>query len=202
MRTPGGSRAFLFSEIIRCTMSGGRSILRPWDSRNGSRQEDQTMPSTIKLHRVLTAKPEKVYRAFIEADALTKWFPPNGFTCTVHHLDAKVGGTFKMSFRNFTTGNSHSFGGEFLELIPGERLRYTDSLRPEPAGRDGGHGDLEGRILRHRNAHHTGRCARHHSSRILLSRLAGMPGEPHPSGGARDQRIDPHKHSARHTLRR
>lgn len=86
------------------------------------------MPSTIKLHRVLAAKPEKVYRAFIEADALTKWFPPNGFTCTVHHLEATVGGTFKMSFRNFTTGDSHAFGGEFLELVPGERLRYTDSF--------------------------------------------------------------------------
>ena len=86
------------------------------------------MPSTIKLHRVLAAKPEKVYRAFIEADALTKWFPPNGFTCTVHHLDASVGGSFRMSFRNFTTGNSHSFGGEFLELQAGERLRYTDSF--------------------------------------------------------------------------
>jgi uncharacterized protein YndB with AHSA1/START domain len=84
------------------------------------------MPGTVRLHRVLTTKPEKVYRAFIEADALAKWLPPNGFTCTVHHLDAKVGGTFKMSFRNFTTGNSHSFGGEYLELAPGERVRYTD----------------------------------------------------------------------------
>jgi uncharacterized protein YndB with AHSA1/START domain len=84
------------------------------------------MPSTVRLHRVLTAKPEKVYRAFVEADAMAKWLPPNGFTCTVHHLDAKVGGTFRMSFRNFTTGNSHSFGGEYKELVPGERLRYTD----------------------------------------------------------------------------
>ena len=84
------------------------------------------MPSTVRLHRVLTAKPEKVYRAFIEADALAKWLPPNGFVCTVHHLDAKVGGTFRMSFRNFTTGKSHSFGGEYKELVPGERLRYTD----------------------------------------------------------------------------
>ncbi len=84
------------------------------------------MPSTVRLHRVLTAKPEKVYRAFVEADALAKWLPPNGFTCTVHHLEPKVGGTFKMSFRNFTTGNGHSFGGEYVELVPGERLRYTD----------------------------------------------------------------------------
>src|SRR5258707_8527269 len=86
------------------------------------------MRGTVRLHRVLTTKPDKVYRAFIEADAMAKWLPPNGFTCTVHHFDAKVGGTFKMSFRNFTTGMSHSFGGEFLELMPGERLRYTDKF--------------------------------------------------------------------------
>ena len=84
------------------------------------------MPSTVRLHRVLTTSPEKVYRAFTEADALAKWLPPNGFTCTVHSFDAKVGGSFKMSFRNFTTGGNHSFGGEYLELVPGERLRYTD----------------------------------------------------------------------------
>ena len=82
--------------------------------------------NTVHLHRVLAAKPERVYRAFIEADALAKWLPPHGFTCTVHHLDAKVGGTFKMSFRNFTTGGSHAFGGEYLELKPNERIRYTD----------------------------------------------------------------------------
>jgi uncharacterized protein YndB with AHSA1/START domain len=86
------------------------------------------MPGTVKLHRVLATKPEKVYRAFVEGDALAKWLPPNGFTCTVHSLDAKVGGTFKMSFRNFTTGHSHSFGGSYLELKPGERLRYTDKF--------------------------------------------------------------------------
>ena len=84
------------------------------------------MPSTVRLHRVLTTSPEKVYRAFTEADALAKWLPPNGFTCSVHSFDAKVGGTFKMSFRNFTTGGSHAFGGEYLELVPGESLRYTD----------------------------------------------------------------------------
>ena len=86
------------------------------------------MPNTVRLHRVLATKPDKVYRAFIEADAMAKWLPPNGFTCTVHHLDAKVGGTFRMSFRNFTTGASHSFGGQYLELVPGERLRYTDKF--------------------------------------------------------------------------
>ncbi|WP_376703879.1 SRPBCC family protein [Mesorhizobium sp. ISC25] len=84
------------------------------------------MPGTVRLHRVLTTSPEKVYRAFLEADALAKWLPPNGFTCTVHHFEAKVGGTFKMSFRNFTTGDSHSFGGEYVELVPNEQLRYTD----------------------------------------------------------------------------
>jgi len=86
------------------------------------------MPHTVKLHRVLATKPEKIYRAFIEPDALAKWLPPNGFTCTVHQFDAKVGGTFKMSFRNFTTGASHSFGGEYVELVPYERLRYTDKF--------------------------------------------------------------------------
>lgn len=84
------------------------------------------MPGTVRLHRVLATKPDKVYRAFIEADALAKWLPPDGFTCIVHHLEAKVGGTFRMSFRNFTTGASHSFGGEYVELVPGQRLRYTD----------------------------------------------------------------------------
>ncbi|RUV97108.1 toxin [Mesorhizobium sp. M1A.F.Ca.IN.022.07.1.1] len=86
------------------------------------------MPSTVRLHRVLATKPEKVYRAFIEADALAKWLPPNGFTCTVHHLDAKAGGNFKMSFRNFTTGESHAFGGDYVELVPGELVRYTDKF--------------------------------------------------------------------------
>ncbi|RUW24060.1 SRPBCC family protein [Mesorhizobium sp. M1E.F.Ca.ET.041.01.1.1] len=86
------------------------------------------MPSTIRLHRVLATKPEKVYRAFIEADALAKWLPPNGFTCSVHHFEAKVGGKFKMSFRNFTTGESHAFGGDYVELVPGELVRYTDKF--------------------------------------------------------------------------
>jgi uncharacterized protein YndB with AHSA1/START domain len=93
------------------------------------------MPNTVRLHRVLAAKPEKIYRAFLEADALAKWLPPNGFTCTVHHLEPKVGGTHRASFRNFTTGASHSFGGEYLELVPHERLRYTD--RFENAGLPG-----------------------------------------------------------------
>ena len=84
------------------------------------------MPNTVRLHRVIAAKPEKVYRAFLEPDAVASWLPPYGFLCTVHELDAKVGGTHRMSFRNFTTGHSHSFGGEYKELVPGERLVYTD----------------------------------------------------------------------------
>jgi uncharacterized protein YndB with AHSA1/START domain len=86
------------------------------------------MTGTVRLHRVLATTPEKVYRAFIEPDAMAKWLPPNGFTATVHQLDAKVGGTHRMSFRNFTTGHSHSFGGTYIELSPGNRLRYTDKF--------------------------------------------------------------------------
>jgi uncharacterized protein YndB with AHSA1/START domain len=86
------------------------------------------MPSTIRLHRVLRAKPERVYRAFLDPAAMVKWLPPNGFTGKVHHIDAKVGGTVKMSFTNFSTGKSHSFGGTYLELVPHERLRYTDKF--------------------------------------------------------------------------
>ena len=82
--------------------------------------------NTVRLHRVLATMPEKVYRAFLEADATAKWLPPNGFTCTVERLEARVGGKFHMSFRNFTTGNSHSFGGEYLELVPHSLIRYTD----------------------------------------------------------------------------
>ena len=81
---------------------------------------------TVRLHRVLRAKPERIYRAFLDSAAMAKWLPPNGFTGTVHHLDARVNGTFKMSFTNFTTGKSHSFGGKYLELKPHELLRYTD----------------------------------------------------------------------------
>ena len=83
---------------------------------------------TIRLHRVVRTSPEKLYRAFLDADAMAKWLPPHGFTCTVHHAEAKVGGTFRMSFKNFTTGQSNSFGGEYLELVPHERLRYTDKF--------------------------------------------------------------------------
>src|SRR5690242_13641472 len=91
-------------------------------------ERNKIMPNTIKLHRVLRASPEKVYRAFLEADAMAKWLPPYGFTCKVHHMDAKVGGTFKMSFTNFGSGKGHSFGGKYLELVPHERLVYTDKF--------------------------------------------------------------------------
>jgi uncharacterized protein YndB with AHSA1/START domain len=87
------------------------------------------MPTnTIRLHRVLRAPAARVYKAFLDAEAMAKWLPPNGYTCKVHHLDAKVGGSYQMSFTNFTTGHSHSFGGEYLELAPDERIRYTDAF--------------------------------------------------------------------------
>ena len=84
------------------------------------------MPNTVQFHRVLRATSERVYRAFLDADAMVKWLPPNGFTGKMHHMDARVGGTYKMSFTNFTSGRSHSFGGEYLELVPHERIRWTD----------------------------------------------------------------------------
>jgi uncharacterized protein YndB with AHSA1/START domain len=87
-----------------------------------------THTHTIRLHRVLRATPERIYRAFLDADAMAKWLPPHGFTGKVHHMDAKVGGTYKMSFTNFTSGKRHSFGGTYLELVPHERLRYTDTF--------------------------------------------------------------------------
>ena len=112
----------------RTRLSYRRSLIR----RIGEHQTKLTMTSntsnTIQLHRVLRATPERIYRSFLDADALVKWMPPNGFTAKVHHLEAKVGGTYKMSFTNFTTGNSHSFGGTYLELKPCERIRHTDKF--------------------------------------------------------------------------
>jgi uncharacterized protein YndB with AHSA1/START domain len=86
------------------------------------------MPNSVQLHRVLRAAPEKVYRAFLDPEAMAKWLPPNGFTGKVHQMEAKVGGTYRMSFTNFTTGRSHAFGGQYLELVPNERLRYSDKF--------------------------------------------------------------------------
>jgi uncharacterized protein YndB with AHSA1/START domain len=90
--------------------------------------KENAMANTVKLHRVLRATPNRVYRAFIDAQAMVKWLPPNGFTGTVHHAEPRVGGTYKMTFINFTTGQGHSFGGKYLELVPNERLRYTDKF--------------------------------------------------------------------------
>jgi hypothetical protein len=102
------------------TANGGRR-------GTGNEKEAHIMAAgTVRLHRVLRAPPERVYRAFLDADAMAKWLPPNGFTARVHHLDATVGGTFRMSFTNFTTQQSHTFGGEYLELVPNERIRHTD----------------------------------------------------------------------------
>jgi len=88
--------------------------------------EEEAVPNTIQLHRVLRATPDRVYRAFLDPSAMVKWLPPNGFTGTVHQMDPRVGGTYKMSFTNFTSGKSHSFGGEYVELVPNERIRYID----------------------------------------------------------------------------
>jgi len=99
-------------------------------------QQTTIMPTnTVRLHRVLRASPEKIYRAFLNAGAMAKWLPPYGFTCEVHHLDAKVGGTFRMSFTNFGSGHGHSFGGTYLDLVPNERLSYYDKFDdPNPPG--------------------------------------------------------------------
>jgi uncharacterized protein YndB with AHSA1/START domain len=97
-------------------------------TKRSAAREFQMSDRTVRLHRVLRTKPEKVYRAFLEADALCKWLPPYGFTCKIHHMEARVGGTFKMSFQNFSNGNGHSFGGEYLELVPHELIRYSDKF--------------------------------------------------------------------------
>ena len=139
--------------------------------------------NTIRLHRVLRATPERVYRAFLDADAMAKWLPPNGFTGKVHHMDAKVGGTYKMSFTNFTTGQSHSFGGKYLELVPHERIRYTDKFDdPNLPGEMQVTVTLKKVSVRNRVEHRAGRRARCHSRRGVLSRLAGIA---HSSGEAR-----------------
>jgi len=100
------------------------------------------MPNTVRLHRVLRATPEKVYKAFLDADAMVKWFPPNGFTGKVHRLDAKVGGGYEMAFTNFTTGKSHAFGGTYLELVPDERIRYSTQF-----DKSGPRGDMQTTVM-------------------------------------------------------
>src|SRR5438045_7951955 len=96
------------------------------ESKREKEEGELIMPNTVRHHRVLRTKPERIYRAFLDADAMAKWLPPNGFTGKVHELDARVGGRYRMSFTNFSSGSSHSFGGEFLELVPNERIRHTD----------------------------------------------------------------------------
>src|SRR3954453_23113540 len=100
----------------------------PFDREYKPVRRSLKMPNTVRLHRVLRSPPERVYKAFLDADAKAKWLPPNGFTGKVHHLDARVGGTYKMSFTNFGTGQSHAFGGTYRELVPFERIRYTDQF--------------------------------------------------------------------------
>src|SRR5207244_13550292 len=122
-----------FSSLAQATISA--LFAGPGDSTTMGHGKDQqamsaaaTNTSTIRLHRVLRATPERIYRAFLDADAMAKWLPPNGFTGKVHHLDVKIGGAYKMSFTNFSTGKSHSFGGKYLELTPHERIRHTDKF--------------------------------------------------------------------------
>jgi uncharacterized protein YndB with AHSA1/START domain len=110
----------------RSTAPQGKQQMETIMTQDAHSETRATPANTVRLHRVFATSPEKVYRAFTDADAMAKWLPPHGFTCHVDHLEAKVGGTFRMSFTNFTTGNGHSFGGEYVELVPNERIRYTD----------------------------------------------------------------------------
>ena len=142
------------------------------------------MPTnTVRLHRVLRATPDRVYRAFLDPDAMAKWLPPNGFTGKVHSMDARVGGSYKMSFTNFTTGESHSFGGKYLELVPNERLRYTDRFDdPNLPGEMQTTVTLTQVSGRHRAERRAGRHPGRHSGRGVLPRLAGVA---HAAGEAR-----------------
>ena len=122
------------------------------------------MPGTVRLHRVLRATPERVYRAFLDPDAMVKWLPPNGFTGKVHHLDARVGGTYRMSFTNFTRATATPSAANILELVPHERIRYTDRFDdPENARRNAGDDNAQKGLGRDRGEHRSGRGARRHS---------------------------------------
>src|SRR6516162_1863761 len=158
--------------------------------RHTSYSEKVSMPNTVRLHRVLATKPDKVYRAFIEADAMAKWLPPNGFACTVHHLDAKVGGSFRMSFRNFTTGKSHSFGGQYLTRARRAPALHGQIRRSQSAGRNPGDGGAQASVLRHRAEYRAGRSSRRHSGGSVLSRPAGFVAKSRESRRARNQSID------------
>jgi uncharacterized protein YndB with AHSA1/START domain len=124
----GAAGAILESAVVEIETAGSTTLCHAWciPGYLPFNKGEHSMSNTIRLHRVLRAKPECIYRAFLDADAIAKWLPPNGFTCKVHHLDATVGGGYRMSFTNFTTGGSHSFGGEYLELVPHRRIRHTD----------------------------------------------------------------------------
>ena len=142
---------------------------------------------TVHLHRVLRCPPAKLYRAFTEADAMAKWLPPYGFTCQVQHMEARVGGSFRMSFHNFSSGNGHSFGGEYLELVPNERIRYTDRFDdPNLPGTLEVTVTLTAGDLRHRAAHRAGRHPRGHPAGDVLPGLAGVAGAAGHAGGAGD----------------
>src|SRR6266567_2239110 len=131
--------------------------------------------NTIRIHRVFRAEPEKVYRAFLNPEAMAKWLPPNGFTGKVHQMDAKVGGKHKMSFTNFSTGQSHSFGGTYTELVPNERIRYTDKFDdPNMPWGNASVDHLKEGVVRDGIEHRAGRRARRDSARDVLPRLAGI----------------------------
>ena len=125
----GATRAVIGGAAMMNTISAETSASRTLEMEKITMNKNvagNTSTNTVRLHRVLAAKPDKVYRAFTTADAMARWLPPDGFTCSVHQMDAKVGGTYRMSFTNFTTGKTHAFGGKYLELVPNERIRYTD----------------------------------------------------------------------------
>jgi uncharacterized protein YndB with AHSA1/START domain len=146
---------------------------------------------TIRLHRVLRAPPERVYKAFTDAEALAKWLPPYGFTCKVDHLEAKVGGTFRMSFTSFASGKSHFFGGEYLELTPHERLRYTDRFDdPNLPGEIQVTVALKKVSCGTEMKHYTGRCPQRHPGRVLLSGLAGIAGAAREARRGRNSRLE------------
>ncbi len=148
------------------------------------------MPNTVRLHRVLRSPPERVYRAFLDADAKAKWLPPNGFTGKVHHSDARVGGTYKMSFTNFTTGKSHSFGGKYTELVPHERIRYTDTFDdPNLPGEMQVTVNLKKVSVGTEREHRAGGDSRHDPRRGVLSRLAGIAHAPGEAGRGGDSGV-------------
>jgi len=127
-RPPSSAEMAESQRRIRCHIDPSIDFWRAARPARPMKGEASMATGQVQFHRVLRAPPERVYRAFLNADAMAKWLPPYGFTCQVHHLEASVGGGFRMSFTNFTTGNGHSFGGEYLELVPNERIRYTDKF--------------------------------------------------------------------------